>query len=54
MEQEVSGYSVLEGEVKKALKELKNRNYGNAEKILEDALKYTKETYIVNRGSAYH
>ena len=53
MKQMISGYPVLEGEVKKALKELEQQNYGNAKKILEAALKNTKETYIINSGGPY-
>ena len=48
MEYEMSGFSVLAGAVERAIKELDAQNYGNAKRILRDALENTKEVYIVN------
>ena len=53
MKQEISGFGVLAGAVEQALRELDAQNYGNARRILQDALKNTKEVYLVNKQSAY-
>lgn len=49
MEQMQSGFSVLASAVEQAVRELDALNYGNARRILVEALKNTKETYIVNK-----
>ena len=53
MEYELSGFSVLASAVEKALKELNAQNYGNAKIILEDALKNTKEFYIIHKSDRF-
>ena len=53
MEYELSGFSILAGAVEKALKEMNAQNYGNAKIILEDALKNTKEFYIIHKSDRF-
>lgn len=53
MEQTQSGFSVLASAVAQAVRELDAQNYGNARRILVEALKNTKETYIVNKRTGY-
>ena len=53
MEQTQSGFNVLASAVAQAIQELDAQNYGNARRILDNALKNTKETYIVNKHTIY-
>ena len=53
MEFELSGFSVLMGAVEKALKELNEQNYGNAKIILEEALRNTREFYIIHKPDRF-
>lgn len=53
MQYELSGFSVLANAMEHAIKELDAQNYGNAKKILTDALENTREFYIVNKDDRY-
>ena len=53
MQYELSGFSVLANVMEHAIKELDAQNYGNAKKILTDALENTREFYIVNKDDRY-
>ena len=53
VEYQLSGFGILAGAVERAVKELDAQNYGNAKKILTDALENTREFYIVNKGDIY-
>lgn len=52
MEYQTSGFSLLQGEIRRALAELDAQNYGSAKAILENALESIKESYIINKNDS--